>query len=212
MLFKSKSISELNGAWEEPGVIGRRIEIDSDKIVILWRGSPVLETKFRSVKREDYSTLYLQQNGLRYKNANYEYAQIKEIKFINDTLEIKEQFPISGESKATLKKTSNTRYGDYDIDDSILEEIKGIWKSQDGYFEIKINNDELSLNGKKTNIHILRSRSEYEPSNRYIIADVDPSVDGFQGFTRFIYENGILSTTMIVLDAGTIEYIFQKVK
>jgi type I restriction enzyme M protein len=44
-----RRFKELEGAWEEPGVIGTRVEIEKDRITVLWRNAPVLETALFSV-------------------------------------------------------------------------------------------------------------------------------------------------------------------
>ena len=58
----------LDGAWEEKGVIGIRIEINGSHIVVLWRNSPVLDTKFQLVEGENEKELKLKKNGLRYED------------------------------------------------------------------------------------------------------------------------------------------------
>ena len=54
-----KCDKDLNGAYEEPYVIGSRIEIDGSKIIILWRASPVLETSFKIVEEDGRTELKL---------------------------------------------------------------------------------------------------------------------------------------------------------
>ena len=44
----SETRKALDGAWEERGVIGTRIEIKGDKLTVLWRSGVVLETKFKT--------------------------------------------------------------------------------------------------------------------------------------------------------------------
>ncbi|MBO4331223.1 MAG: hypothetical protein J5827_04025 [Oscillospiraceae bacterium] len=208
----NKIKAELDGAWEEPGVIGTRIEIDGRSITVLWRNSPVLETVFNAVDAEGYTLLRLKKNGLRYSGAASDYASIKSLTCRDGCMELTEQFPISGESRTVLKKTENSRYGNYEITDDVLKELRGVWKSTDGVFELEIKKDVLTLNGKTTRIHVLKSKSAGEGDGRYLLADRDPSVFEWGGFGRFEYCGGRLSASVIIFDAPPKTAVFEKVR
>ena len=202
--------AELTGAWEVPGVIGTRIEIDGKKLTVLWRSSPVLETTYAAEQSDGCVELKLKKSGLRYAQSDSDYAEMRSIIYRDGALEITEYFPISGESRDTLKRTDNSRYGNYDIADDILREMQGTWRETEGRHEIVIKKDVMSFDGEKRRIHILKSRSSY--GSPYIIADHDPSVDEWHGMSRFEYVNGVLTTRIRVCDAPTIELYFKKVR
>ncbi|MBR7071318.1 MAG: hypothetical protein IKI29_04060 [Clostridia bacterium] len=202
---------ELNGAWEERGVIGTRIEIDGNKLTVLWRSAPVLETTFRMAQKDGLLELKLKHNGLRYQNDVKNYATIRRIIFADGKLEVTQDFPISGESQEILQKTDRTRYGNYEIDDSILPQLQGTWKSNDGYFEITFHKDKMNFCGLVTRVHALKPKNISNGAELYMIADQDSSVEGWHGFSRLQYYGGILTSTMFVCDAPSVQYIFKKV-
>ena len=199
---------ELDGAWEEPGVISTRIEITGRRITILWRSYPVLETTFSAKRKEDVTELFLRETGMRNKGDTRIYADVTGLEYKDGKLTFREMFPITGESVTVLSRTEKSRYGNYDIADEVIKELQGIWKDSSGFFEFSVKKNVLTLNGEKRRIHVLKPRS----GGHYVIADEDPSVDGWDGFTRFEYHAGRVVTRMIVLDApGPMpEYIFQK--
>ena len=179
-----KYTDELNGAWEMRGVIGSRIEIDGKNIVILWRNAPVLDTTFKVKESDGAIELILKKDGMRYAGTYSDYATVKSITLRDGKLEFVEHFPITGDSKTVMEKTSNSRYGNYEIVDGILDELQGVWKSADGFVEIKIEGDRMTFDGVDTRIHVLRSLYESAPKGQYLIADRDPSVYGWGGFDR----------------------------
>ena len=207
-----KDYPELNGAWEERGVIGTRIEIDKNDISILWRNSPVLETVFTPVERDGGIELRLKKSGLRNASDSRDYAAVTMLFYRDGKLEFVEDFPISGKSSCVLTKTENSRYGNYDIADGMLEELRGEWKSKDGFFEVVISGDEMSINGEKTRIRVLRYRDSRADGGRYLIVDRDPSVCEFRGLSRFEYCGGRLTTQMLICDAPPVYVEFEKVK
>lgn len=205
-----KELAELNGAWEESGVIGSRIEIDGRKITVLWRNAPVLETTFKPETTENGIELRLRSTGMRYAGSAADYARIERLVYKDGCLEFVEFFPISGESRSVLTRTENSRYGNYEIADEVLKDLQGVWKAPNSFFELVIRRDELRLNGRTTHVHVLRSKSPYEPPGRYLLADRDPSVTEWEGFSRFEYDGQRLRTRMLVCDAPSIEYVFEK--
>ena len=205
-----KTNDRLNGAWEEPGVIGTRIEIDGSGIVIFWRNTPVLQTTFKTVETDGKTELVLNNRGLRNKGASYDYALVTSLVLDGRCLELNEEFTIAGESKTILKKTENSRYGNYDICDDVLNELNGLWKDKNGYFELEFNENVLSVNGRSRTIHVLRSRGER--NGGYIIADSDPSVYEFEGFSRPVYCGGTITAYLLVCDAPSVFLVFEKIK
>ena len=197
----------LNGAWEEPGVIGIRIEIKGHKLTVLWRSDPVLQTTFRTKTSNGATELFLQKTGLRYANSASDYAQVTGLKYLDGKLELTEDFPITGESKTILSQTGNSRYGNYTLANGILKELAGNWISTDGLWTLQIKGKTLLFQDRKTKIYVLQPKSD--PAS-YLIADEDPSRHEFNGFTRFRYQNGTLVTQMLVCDAPRYDIVFEK--
>ncbi|MBQ7541571.1 MAG: hypothetical protein IJT44_04700 [Clostridia bacterium] len=207
-----KAYAQLDGAWEERGVIGTRIEIDGGRITVLWCNTPVLETVFKIQENGGELDLILKKNGLRYAGSAADYATVERIGYRDGALTLCEYFPITGESCTVLTKTENSRFGNYEIADGVLRELQGTWKTADGLYEIVVRRDELQWNGKKRKICVLRSKSPYEPQGRYLIADQDPAVCEWEGFSRFEYDGGRLTTRLFVCDAPGIDFVFEKAR
>ena len=203
--------SALNGAWEEPGVYGNRIEIEGDRITFLWRNCPTLETTFRLKETDGGAELALKKKGLRNTPDSSPYADVTSLVWKEDerggALELTEYFPISGESRETLRKTENSRYGSYEIVDEVLPQLAGTWKDEKGFFTLTIRGDEIDLNGEKTRIHALRSK---DGDPRILLADQDPAITEWQGLSRFEYDGLCLHTRMLILDAGTVEIFLKR--
>lgn len=200
---------ELNGAWEERGVIGTRIEINGSELTVLWMNAPVLETSFKTRKGDGFIELVPKATGMRYAGESKDYAQVVRFEYSDGKLTFTERFPITGESKTVLSKTENSRFGDYFTDEKTLKKIHGVWKSDDGAYELVIRNGELTLFGQTAKICVLRPKSGGDVC---IVADRDPSKYGFFGFTRFELEGDALKTRLIVCDAPSPLIIFKKRK
>ncbi|MBQ7446019.1 MAG: hypothetical protein IJS71_08835 [Clostridia bacterium] len=198
---------ELNGAWEEPGVIGTRVEISGKKITVLWRNSPVLETTFSKIKKEDVTVLELKDKSL--KNGNSEYATVESLVLKDGVLSFTKNFSITGPSTEDLKKTKNGRYGNYETVDGILKELQGSWRSGDGAPELIFKKNKMTLFGTEYKVHVLRPNYE-SGTVKYVIADEDPSKYEFGGITRPEYCGGVITARLIVCDGPSIELVFRK--
>ena len=205
-----RKYKELDGAWEEPGVVGTRIEISGRKLTVLWRSDPVLETTFSAEENDGMIVLSPKETDMRNRGDTRVYASVTGLSYSDGELTFTEMFPITGESRAILRKTENSRFGNYDVADDILKELQGTWKDKTGYFEFTVKKNVLDLNGHARKIHVLRPRS----GGTLVIADDDPSVTEWDGFTRFEYYGDRVVTRMIVFDApGAFpEYVFEKVR
>lgn len=200
--------TELNGAWEERGVRGTRIEIEGNRILILWMNRTVLETVFE-VKEEDGGLLLeLEAKGLRNTPEADSYADVTKLFFKDGKLEFEKHFEISGPNREILEKTEFSRYGNYEIRDDILDEIQGLWKSRDGYFKLNIKGDAAVFGNTAAKIHVIKAGWLKPSDNEFWIADADPSVEGWEGFTRFRYENGRMFGKMIIYDAPSYDIEF----
>ena len=203
MKFKS----QLNGAWEERGVFGTRIEIDAPHITVLWRSAPVLVTKFSTEECEDGVRLILKKRGLRYEGSYSDYAEMSDIVYKDGRLHIKEYFPITGDSTDILDRTENSRYGDYTVADHILGELEGEWAEPEGYFTLVFKKNTLSINDRKIDICVL------EPNwNRgvYKIANLDPAKREVGEFAQMDYCCGRLSALIHICDASPMVFEFTK--
>ena len=195
--------AERDGAWEEPGVLGSRIEIDGKKIVFLWRNGPVLETTFKAVRRDGKTFLELKENGLKNPGSAADYATVEELFLEDGKLHMTEHFPMSGDSRTVMSRTDRSRYGNYDAV-PIPAAYHGKWKDQRGYFEISITKDKVVLNGTPFSACQLIPRS----GGPCLLADRDPSVYDWQGLSRFVCEGDRLTTSMMICDAPSVHMEF----
>lgn len=201
--------SALNGAWEEPGVIGTRIEIEGNKIVLLWRGAPVLTTTFRVKAGEEGDALLLRRTGMRYEHAASDYAAVAGLVYRDGVLTLTEDFPISGPSVTRLRKTENSRYGNFDEVDGRLGELAGVWKEQGGALTLTVKGDVMDLDGKRARIRLLRSRSD-PPGAPLTIRDADPSVFEWSGIDRLTYDGERITGFRRICDAPSQLLVFEK--
>ena len=199
----------LNGAWEEPGVIGTRIEIEGEKIVVLWRSAPVLTTTFRVKAGEEGDELLLKHTGLRYERAASDYAAVTGLVYRDGVLTLTEDFPISGPSVTCFKKTENSRFGNYDAVDGRLEELAGVWKERGGCLTLTVKGDVMDLDGRRGRICLLRSRND-PPGAPLWIRDVDPSVFEWGGIDRLAYDGERITGYRRICDAPSEFLVFEK--
>ncbi len=212
MLMNRKEIEEaLNGAWEEPGVIGTRIEIEGKKITVLWRNQPVLETTFEAEEKEGGIALTLKKTGLSYSTDATPYATVTGL-FVHDgVLDFDEHFPITGPSRETLKKTALSRYGNVTICDEVLDELQGAWIDESGsdYFRVSFRGNKMTLTDNGTReVHAVRWNGY--TSGEVRIIDADPSVYEWRGLGNMIYEGGRIRLQMFVCDAPPMYITFKR--
>ena len=207
-----KKYIELNGNWEERGVIGTRIEISNGKITILWRNLPTLTTSFSVEKDGTALVLKLKDKKLRHMPSGEEYAEVARLSYEDEKLTFKEIFPISGVSSAVLTKTENSRYGNYSIvDKTIFPLLNGEWTDESGSYNLKISRGKLTLNGETIKIHVLKSNYEYTPTNEYKIVDEDPSKYEVLYLSHMTFRAGKITATIPVCDAPSIDVVFHRV-
>ena len=199
---KSQEIKQLEGAWEERGVIGTRIEIKGAVLTVLWRNTPVLETKYKPVPCDGGTELKLDRCGMRYPNSASDYASVTRLFYKDGQLTFDELFPISGPSSSVLTKTENSRYGNYTVTDGILKELQGKWIADCGP-ELVFKGDTLTMYDRTIRIHVLQSNSE-KGSGCYLIVDADPSNYELHGISRLAYRGGMLSGMIPICDAKPI--------
>ena len=201
---------ELEGAWEEPGVIGTRIEIEGARITVMWRNAPVLQTTFKKKRRDGGTELILAHAGMRYRGDGKDYAQLRSLFYKDGALEMTEDFPITGENRQTLKKTAQSRYGNYTPVKEPLKELQGTWQDEEGIFTLTFSGDRLTADGRSTRICLLRSNSDPADSRRFKVADADPARFEVLQFSHMEYTNGELTAGILVLDAPSPLLRFRK--
>lgn len=199
---------ELNGAWEEKGVIGTRVEIDGDKITFLWRSSPVLTTSFRVKCGDDKDELILKKTGLRYAGASSDYAEVIGLRFAEGQLVLTEFFPITGKSQTVLTLTENTRYGRYTPDPDALSSIWGNWTDEQGYCKLSFREDKATVNGEEQPYVVLIPFGGGET----IVTGADPAVDGLGGLGRLTLRGDALYGSVRVCDAPSVPLVFHRTK
>jgi len=205
-LFGNKKAGIADGAWEEPGVIGTRIEIEGRKLTILWRNSPVLETSFRTKKTGDAVELIPVARELSYTKGGPAYATVVSLVIEGDALIFAEHFPVTGRSTERLKRTDNTRYGNYDFADDVLPELQGEWSTDDGRVVAAIRGDSMTFGGVTKRIRVLAPRG----GGAYRIATDNPAEYEFGYYTRPEYSGGVISAYEIVLDGPSVRVELKK--
>lgn len=199
----------LDGAWEERGVVGTRIEIKKDCLTVLWRGGVVLETKFGIEQNGERITIVPASRGMRYENASSDYATVSDIYCENGSLFFEEDFPITGKSVTKLEKTENSRYGNVTFaDSSVLRDLRGEWRDERNYHTLVFNGDTLEINGEKIKIRVVCD----VPDKTFSIIDGDPSKDGVGCFYRMEYRGDRIAARVMVCDAEPETYIFHKME
>ncbi len=204
-----KDHPEIQGNWEERGVIGIRVEIIGDSLTVLWRGGPVLETRFKAEEGEDGAlSLKLDKNGLRYKGAANDYATVTGITYRDEKLTFEEHFPITGPSVTVLSKTENNRYGNYEIRNDLIKGLEGTWTDGSGYNELVFKDDTMTVNGKKIRFVVLKPC--WSANREYIIRDADPSKELPYGLSAIRIEGDTLVSSILVCDAPSIPLTFRR--
>ena len=205
-----KPDKQLNGSWEERGVIGDRIEISDNRIVFLWMSGPVLQTTFTIKEENGVKELQLARKGLRYQNASSDYGTVERVYFEDGKLHYVKHFPISGLSESVLTPTERSRYGNVTIDDTLLKKVQGTWQeASSGYFSFEIHKDRLKMQKEIYPIH-----GAVKPATRhgeeFSLIHQDPSRHRLACFEEMVYADGVIKAYMLVCDLGMQEMIFHK--
>lgn len=198
--------TDANGAWEERGVIGTRVEIDGRRLTVLWRGGPVLETVFTARESGGCVELVPEKRGMRYAGAESDYARLVSLTLKGDGLIFTEDFPITGISEHTLRRTGNSRYGNCVPDNSLLPSLSGEWRSDDGIIAFTLDGDRLEMCGYTKKVCLLRYGN-----GRVELADADPANHELFGFTRLELRGDTLCGRMLICDATPPEVTFGRV-
>lgn len=202
---------ELTGNWEEPGIIGSRIEISGDSIVILWQSGVVLTTTFTAEEIPDGTIeLHLRQNALCYAHSTQAYATVERLYYEGGRLHYVQNFPITGISEQVLTLTDKSRYGYVTINDDLLAEVQGTWEDTfTGDRAFTIVGDEMTMDGSTFRIHAAVNRYKNRGEDFAIIHE-DPSVHHIGYFSEMIYRDNQIKAYILVCDAGLHEVTFRQ--
>ncbi len=206
----------LDGNWEEPFVIGTRVEIRGKKLTLLWRNAPVLETVFSVAKDGEKRFLLLEKTGMRYAGTERDYAQVTDLVYENGKLELTEDFPISGVKVTRLEKTAASRYGNCKIADrEVLPLLTGEWAASEEdppFWRMVFKKDSAVCGGVTRKVRILLFPSDVSPAGRrYRIVDKGPSVDRLFHFSNVVFDGKVITADLPVCDAPAARYFFRKV-
>ena len=210
--------SSLDGAWK-PNDYGTRIEIEGDRILILWMNRPQLETTFTVTEEDGKTVLHLERTGLRERGDQKDYAQITGLWVEGGKMHFMKVFDIAGEKSEVLSPTTESRYGNVTVvTEKELPRIEGVWKTKDRMdYTLKIEGGTLSWRFAKyewegpVEFVVVHENWEKDP-DKFIIRPKNPAQDYFHGFTTFDYRGGRLHTQIPVYDAEAPKLVFEKVK
>ena len=205
-------INELAGYWEVRGVIGTRIEIIGNRLTVLWRSAPNLETTFETAEAEDGGTeLILKDRGLRNGCVGDVYATVEHLTYKDGSLVFDKKFEISGPSQEVLTKTLNSRYGNVTIKGELLETVQGKWvmeRNSDIFFKISgncltVGDDSFTIRAAVNN--------DYRPKGEdFAIINRDPAKEGVGYYYQMLCFKDEIRAYILVCDVGLQEMKFKR--
>ena len=226
--FAGTGAPSLEGAWQ-PSDIGTRIEITGDTMLILWRNTPALETRFSVTEEDGKYVLHLENTELRHASADLRmkrtnrandgmvYAHVTGCWVEDGTMHLLKRFDIAGDREEILKPTNQSRYGDVTIvTEEMLPRLRGLWRTKDGDTALEFVGETLrcrnrGLSWDPEEIPVAVVRYNYAPEEIHIVHK-DPAMESVFYFSDLRYDNGKLVALMHVADANSIEFVFEKAK
>ena len=204
---------KLDGAYvPADGSYGLRLEISGSSFLLLWRNSPVLDTKFKTAAEGEEVKLIPKDNGLRNAAGQDPYATLTDCRLSGDKIILTEFFPISGESVTEMKKTEDSRYGRVTIEnETVLPMLKGVWADERGFLKLKFDGETVTVNGEEK-VKIAVTRYIGDTSNNWHIVNKDPSKDYISHFIPFDFDGSTIRTGIPVCDAPTMWIYLTKQK
>ncbi len=204
------------GAWQ-PDHYGWRIEITGDRMLVLWRNRPVLETTFTAARDGEKCVLRLAKTGLRYRDRSEDFATITECYVLGGKMVLRQRYSLGGEEEEEIfSPTRESRYGDVTVEtEKWLPALAGRWRSADGYeLEISADGSLRSRYGGKAwydaqPIAVVRDNDDFDVIR---IVHQDPAEENLPPFWPFVYRDGKLVSRVIVTDMDPPETIFEKVE
>ena len=213
--MKRSEFHELDGAWEPKNYVGPRVKIEGSRLTRLWQNSPVLTTAFSAEKQGDRVTLKFETSDLCYVNSEKPYATVKECFYEDGGLTFVDDFPITGESRDTLYRTQNSRYGNVTVvDGETLPLLQGKWVREESEEYIIFRGNEICCGYGKD----LKNCGEFVTVRRngerdkecFDVVNKDPSKNMLGYYVNVRYEHGVITAQIPVCDAPQIIISFKK--
>ncbi len=208
----------LDGAWQ-PKYYGTRVEIAGDDIVILWRGAPVLETKFTVSGDGGKMVLRLEKTGLRLSHARRDYATVTGCWVEDARMHLALRYDITGDDEEILTPTAESRYGDVTmVTEKMMPYLEGVWHTEDyrgNTLEIRDGRLRWREDGGEWNgpveIVVVRDNGA-EDKDRYAIFEKDGSPETVADFQSIEYRAGTLIARIPVTGGaeGLMDLVFEK--
>ncbi|MBQ9461674.1 MAG: hypothetical protein IJU51_07170 [Clostridia bacterium] len=204
--------TELKGNWEQRGVNGTRIEINENRITVLWMSAVVLSTTFEICGSADGGTeLLLNDRGLKNPGYSESYATVERLIYNNGQLRFVKNFDISGLSEETLTRTENSRYGNVTIKDELLDTIQGSWVMQgrgSGMFTIEGNR--LTIGADSFVVRAAVNNGCSSRGESFAIINRDPAVKGMGYYSEMLCFGDEIRAYIMVCDLGMQELKFKR--
>lgn len=210
--------ASLDGAWQ-PDNYGTRVEIMGDKIVILWRSAPVLETKFTVSQEGAKKVLKLEKTEMWDAVRGHAVGTVTGCYVEEGKMHLLQHYEFAGDDEEILEPTTDSRYGDAKlVTDKMMPRLKGTWKSPDrGGCTLKIDGGSLKWRfGEdewKGPVEIVVVHYNWkEDKDDYSIVDKDASQEYVGDFQAIECKKGKLTARIHVHDGDAIKYAFEKVE
>ena len=208
----------LDGAWQ-PDNYGTRVEIAGDRIVILWRSAPVLETKFTVSREGRKKFLKLEKNEMWDTARGHAVGTVTGCYVEDGKMHLLQHYEFAGDDEEILEPTTESRYGDAKlVTEKMMPRLKGTWKSSDrGGCTLKIDGGSLKWRFGEdewrgpVDIVVLHYNWK-DDKDDYSIVDKDASQDYVGDFQAVEFKKGKLPARIHVHDGDAIKYVFEKVK
>ena len=208
----------LDGAWQ-PDNYGTRVEIAGDKIVILWRSAPVLETKFTVSQEGRKKVLKLEKTEMWDTARGHAVGTVTGCYVEDGRMHLLQHYEFAGDDEEILEPTTESRYGDAKlVTDKMMPRLKGTWKSSDrGGCTLKIDGGSLKWKFGEdewrgpVDIVVVHYNWKDDKDDCSIV-DKDASQEYVGDFQAVEFKKGKLTARIHVHDGDAIKYAFEKVE
>lgn len=210
--------ASLDGAWQ-PDNYGTRVEIAGDKIVVLWRSAPVLETMFTVSQEGKRKVLRLEKTEMWDETRGHAIGAVTGCYVEDGKMHLLQHYEFAGDDEEILEPTTESRYGDAAvITEKMLPRIQGVWQTEDGSYAIRISGSTLESRFRENawahpaKIAVVHYNWR-DDKDSFAIVPEDPAQHEIEPFTIFEYKkDGKLHARIIVHDADSPDFAFEKVK
>ena len=208
----------LDGAWQ-PDNYGTRVEIAGDRIVILWRSAPVLETKFTVSREGRKKVLKLEKTEMWDTARGHAVGTVTGCYVEDGKMHLLQHYEFAGDDEEILEPTTESRYGDAKlVTEKLMPRLKGTWKSSDrGGCTLKIEGGSLKWKFGEDEwrgpVDIVVVHYNWkDDKDDYSIVDKDASQEYVGDFQAVEFKKGKLTARIHVHDGNAIKYAFEKVE